>query len=171
MKGCALVKRPFAIAVLFFALTACGFHLRGAVPLPAWLERAYVTGEPRYDEVVGELKRALRAAGVALVSQPGQGKVVIIVEGEQRQRRILSVDGEGRPREYELSYRLDYSVRTPEGERLLPLQSVVRAREYTFDEAEVLGKSTERDALWRELRRRVVEEVVNRLRYSRPKSQ
>ena len=160
--------RPLLLLLLPL-LGACGFHLRGDVSLPAWLERVQVTGEPRYGKTIEMLAHSLRAAGATLVERPAQGDVVIVVEGEQRQRRVLSVNSEGRPREYELSYRLVYSVRTPAGRVLLPSRSVVRTKEYTFDEADVLGKSTEREELWHELRRRVVAAVVNRLRYSRRK--
>ncbi len=160
-------RRGFFLVVLPL-IAACGFHLRGEVTLPAWLQRVQVTGEPRYGEVAEMLAHFLVAAGATPVERPARGDAVIVIEGEGRQRRILSVDSGGRPREYELSYRLDYSVRGADGELWLPRRSVMRTKEYTFDEADVLGKSTEREELWSELRRRAVGAVVDQLRYSRP---
>ncbi len=164
------MRSLFLILALSLVSAACGFHLRGNVPLPAWLERVQVTGDPRFRDVMDELRHALQRAGAAVVEQPASADAIIVIEGEQRQRRILSVDSNGRPREYELSYRLSYRVRGADGETRIPPRTLVRSREYTFDEAEVLGKSTEREQLWRELRRSAVEAMVDQLRYSSLKS-
>ncbi len=145
---------------------ACGFHLRGDVALPDWLERVQVESEARYGEVAEELRRALRAAGAAVVERSEGAQAVIRIEGEQSRRRILSVGSDGRPSEYELIYSLSYSVQDPAGGPRGRPRSVTERRAYTFDEAEVLGKSTERDQLWRELRRMAVTAVLTRLRYS-----
>ncbi len=164
------MRSLFLILVLSLVSAACGFHLRGNAPLPAWLERVQVTGDPRFRDVMDELRHALQRAGAVVVEQPASADAIIVIEGEQRQRRILSVDSNGRPREYELSYRLSYRVRDADGETRIPPRTLVRSREYTFDEAEVLGKSTEREQLWRELRRSAVEAMVDQLRYSSLKS-
>ncbi len=155
-------------ALLLVQLAACGFHLRGEVALPEWLESAYVQGEARHGEVADELRRALRRAGAEVTARPDQARAVIRIEGEQSRRRILSVGSDGRPREYELSYSLSYSLHEPAGGALARTRTVTESRSYTFDEVDVLGKSTERDQLWRELRRRAVAALLTRLRYSRP---
>ena len=147
---------------------ACGFQLRGDIALPPWLESAYIQSEARHGEVAEELRRALRAAGATVVERPQQASAVIRIEGEQSRRRILSVGSDGRPSEYELSYSLSYSVQDPAGELQRRPQTVTEKRAYTFDEVDVLGKSTERDQLWRELRRQAVTAVLTRLRYSGP---
>ena len=158
----------FSLLMTVLLVAGCGFHLRGETPLPAWLKSAYVDSDIRYSEVAEELRRALRLAGVSVADRPEQATAVIKVEGEQSNRRILSVGSDGRPREYELNYRLSYGVYDAAGEVLLPTRSVSQAQAYTFDEVDLLGKSTERDELWRELRRRSVAAVINRLRYARP---
>jgi len=159
------VTAHLSLLLAILLLAGCGFHLRGETPLPAWLQSARVESDLRYSEVAEALRRALRSAGVAVAEQ---ADTVIKIEGEQRSRRILSVGSDGRPREYELNYRLSYGVYDAAGKVLLPSSSVTESRAYTFDEVDVLGKSTERDELWRELRRRAVAAVINRLRYSQP---
>ncbi len=161
------VRLPL-LALVCLLVAACGFHLRGETPLPAWLESAWVESDVRYSEVADELRRALRVAGVSVPEQPEQANAVIRIEGEQSKRRILSVGSDGRPREYELNYQLSYGVYDPAGKVLLPPQTVTETKAYTFNEVDVLGKSTERDELWRELRRGAVAAVMNRLRYSQP---
>ncbi len=168
MNRAVAAVRLSLLALVCLFVTACGFHLRGESPLPAWLESAWVVSDVRYSEVADELRRALRVAGASIPEQPEQANAVIRIEGEQSKRRILSVGSDGRPQEYELNYQLRYGVYDSEGGVLLPPQTVTRARAYTFSEVDVLGKSTERDELWRELRRGVVAAVMDRLRYSQP---
>ena len=158
----------FAVCLV---ISSCGFHLRGETVLPVWLKVSHVETDVRYGEVADELRRALRAAGSSVAEQSEPATVTVKIEGEQSNRRILSVGGDGRPREYELNYRLSYSVFDHADKVLLPPHTVSQTKAYTFDEADVLGKSTERDELWRELRRRAVAAVMNRLRYSQPVKQ
>ncbi len=160
--------RFLLLLLVCLLVTACGFHLRGETVLPEWLKTAYVESDVRYSEVADELRRALRTAGASVVERPEQASAVIRIEGEQSKRRILSVGSDGRPREYELNYLLSYGVYESAGKVLLPSRTTSQAKVYAFDEVDVLGKSTERDELWRELRRRAVAAVMSRLRYSQP---
>ncbi len=157
-----------ALAAVALLGSSCGFHLRGETSLPEWLKSAFVVSDVRYNEVADELRRALRTAGISIPERAEQADVTIRILGERSARRVLSVGSDGRPSEYELDYRLNYGVYDAGGKVILPPATVTQARTYTFNEVDVLGKSTERDELWQELRRRAVVALMNRLRYGRP---
>ncbi len=58
----------FAAASLVL-LTACGFHLRAGVELPAVLENTYLQSQALYSGIATELRLELQSAGADLTEQ------------------------------------------------------------------------------------------------------
>jgi LPS-assembly lipoprotein len=61
--------RPLIALVLLASLTACGFHLRGKLALPADTAAVRVTSTSPYSELVKLLKRGLTASGATIVDE------------------------------------------------------------------------------------------------------
>lgn len=150
-------------AMLLFALTACGFHLRGDVQLAPQLQRIYVQGGNPYDPLVRELIRALNSAGATVVDDPQNATAVLQVLTNTGGRRVLSVRTTGKVQEYELYQTFSFRVRDAAGSELLPAQPLELTREYLFDANDVLSKSTEEEALRREMRRDLARLAMLRL--------
>ncbi len=136
---------PAAMAV---ALTACGFHLRGGEALPASMERTHLV----LADDTGDLGRALRplleSSGAQLVEGADDAATLLVTRDRMR-REILTVGREARVNEFQLRYEVAFTVRDAAGETLVPEQDVELTRDFTFDEASVLGKANE-EALLRE---------------------
>ena len=75
---------------------------------------------------------------------------------------MQSVSPRNVPREFEVFYRISYSVER-NGVEVLGTQSLARNRDYTYDETLVLGKALEEETLRRALAADLVELVLRRV--------
>lgn len=157
--------------LLYLALlSACGFHLRGAVTLPLQMERTQLLGVDARSALAEEIAAALEDAGARVVASDATAQ--LIISGEREARRLLSVGSTGRASEYELSYQFSFELRAPPTDDagkvshvvLLPQQTVSLNRDYAFDPANVLGKGEEEALLLREMRTFAVRQMLLRLR-------
>ncbi|MEJ2345735.1 MAG: LPS assembly lipoprotein LptE [Gammaproteobacteria bacterium] len=158
----ALRRLWFAAAVT--ALAGCGFHLRGAVPLPAVMHKTYVDGDST-TTLVRELKLGLRGGGVQVVREPIQATAILRIIEARQTSRVLSVDATGQVREYELSFAVRYVLTGAHGAQLAAPQRVVVVRNYTFDPNNPLAKANEKELLRKEMERDAARGILRRLRY------
>jgi LPS-assembly lipoprotein len=140
-----MIRRILALAALAL-LAGCGFHLRGATPLPAPLAKPYLDAPDRYTPLYAALKQQLRAAGVDLAANPAEASAVVRLHLDETGRELLSVTPQNRPGEYEVYYRAEFSVTAGEKE-LLARQRVELTRDYGYDETAVLAKEHEEQSL------------------------
>lgn len=152
MLGCVLLS-----------LDGCGFRLRGSSGLALSMPTTYVTGTAASAPLLAELHQNLKSAGVVLVDKRENSRAVLIITGEEKGRRVLSVGGAGTVQEYELRYAVTFTVVDHEGKEILPAHTVERLRAVSFNEAQVLAKGSEEELLYRDLRRDVVQGMIRRL--------
>ena len=152
----------FVGCVLIVAsLSACGFALRGAVNLP--FQSIYV-GLPDSSALGGELKRHLRANGkTEVTTQATTADVLLDVLGETREKTILSLNSQGRVREFNLSYNLKFRLRDRAGHEVLAPTTISLKRNLSFKENEVLAKEAEETLLYRDMQSELVQQIMRRL--------
>lgn len=164
--GSLMWKRHVSVLIIVaygLLSAACGFHLRGEVKLTPQLQRVYIEGSSAYDPLVREWTRALRSAGVSVVEQLQDATAVVQILENTGTRRVLSVRATGKVQEYELYQTLMFKVRATDGRELLDSQRLELTRDYLFDPNDVLGKSSEEEALRRDMRRDLVRLAMLRL--------
>ncbi|MFA7592529.1 MAG: LPS assembly lipoprotein LptE [Thiohalobacteraceae bacterium] len=151
------------LAALVLAVSACGFHLRGAVQLPPQLSKVYLQGGDPYDLLVRDWTRALATAGSTVVTEAQDATAILQIIANRGERRVLSVRATGKAQEYELYQILEFRVRDPAGRELLAAQHLELTRDYLFDPTDVLGKANEEETLRRDMRRDLVRLAMLRL--------
>ncbi|HEC19382.1 MAG TPA: hypothetical protein ENI97_08560 [Gammaproteobacteria bacterium] len=157
--------RHLLTLLLLLSLTACGFHLRGAVQLPAELNALALRDASPATDIAPELRRALQNEGVRLSETAPR---VLQLAGERYAKRVLSVDSAGRAQEYGLSYTVDFALRDESGALWLAPQSVTETRDLRFDANAVLGTAGEEAQLRAEMRRDAVLQILQRLQKASP---
>ncbi len=155
--------RALVLLTLVSMLAACGFHLRGALPLPEAMAVTRIEGTPLMGELGRALSRTLQTAGAQLTDDPKVATATLVIQGEQFQRRVISVDRNGQANAYELDYRLSYSLRAPDGHLLAPARSISLVREYTFDPNNVLAKGNEEEQLRQDMIGFAVRQMLRQL--------
>lgn len=125
---------------------ACGFQLRGRSELPTEMARTFLAAEDRQSLFHRKLRRALAANGVEIVDSPVDATAVLRILEDETGQRVLSVSARNVPREYEVFYRIRFSVEAGETTLISP-QDQALVRDYTYDETQVLGKAREEELL------------------------
>ncbi|MBM4220760.1 MAG: hypothetical protein FJ170_02300 [Gammaproteobacteria bacterium] len=143
-------------------LSACGFQFRTAPEFPADMGVTHIQTDDRYSLFYRELVSSLRRNGITLSEDATAAHTVIRILGDQTGRRTLTVTARNVPAEYEVYYRLTFSVDV-DGSEAVPYEELVLTRDYPFDETEVLGKANEEQLIMQAIARDLVGLVSRRL--------
>jgi LPS-assembly lipoprotein len=149
----------FSAALL---LSACGYHLRGAVELPEGLKHVYLEGASM--PLREQFRKALRAASGELVDTPENASVTIRIVSENASQRALSLSARGRSNELELNYRLAYNLVKPDDTLLIEQQPVEVRREYFNNQQDIVAKDNEQQVIRNEMYQQAVRMIVDRTR-------
>ena len=159
----SLLLRLVAVSVVAAALGACGWQLRGAGGATLDGRAVQVVDRAGSADLMPEVRRGVESAGGRYVGSAAAADLVLVLHGEGDRREVLSVGTDGEISEYELQYRLEYSVQRPDGEQLVGRQSLQTRRAYPHDPADAeAGRVLERELL-AELRADAVRLMMFRL--------
>jgi LPS-assembly lipoprotein len=151
-----------ALAPFLVLLASCGFHLQGRQPLPAQFAYTYVDTKDEQTDFVQDLRKSLLASKVNVIRTKGSSGAVIEVHEDELTERILSVSAQNIPTEYELTYKVTFSVMS-EGKTLIDKEEISATRDISFDESQLLAKEREQEILRAALARDLVALVMRRL--------
>ncbi len=154
--------RLLVLLACLLALSACGFHLRGAYQLPESMATTFLQAANDNSELVRFLRRTLMASDVELLESKDRAQAHLRLHAEKQSKRVLSVDSRGRAREYELSYSVDFEL-TVDDRVLIPQQQLTLTRDFLFDTEDVLGKGREEALLIRDMQQDMVRLIMLRL--------
>ncbi|MDH2915411.1 MAG: LPS assembly lipoprotein LptE [Gallionella sp.] len=152
-----------------FALSACGFHLRGSqLSDMAFAFKSLYLKVPAETQFVIDLRTALNANKVAVTPTSDTAELVLEVVSEQTNKNILSLSGSGRVQEYQLIYRV--SLRAYDNKRVdwLPPEEIMLTRILAYDDAQILAKEQEEAQLYRDMRTDAVGQAIRRLNRAKP---
>jgi LPS-assembly lipoprotein len=154
--------RVAALALLALCVSSCGFRLQGRNPLPPALSSTYVIAPNDQTDFVQGLRKALLVAGGKVVEDKEHATGIVRVMTDDFTSKILSVSAENIPREYEITYTVEFSVSSNDKE-LLETQKVAVTRNYSFNERTLLAKENEEAILREGMARDLVGIVMRRL--------
>lgn len=164
MSRRTLLQHASVLALAALA-SSCGFKLRGSANIP--FETMIVQGAENTAFAV-ELKRNILAnRNVRIVDDPKLAQAILQIAGISQERRILSLSGAGRVREFQLIYRVSYRVHDGKGREFIPPGEVVLRRDITFNDSQVLAKEQEEILLVRDMQNDAVQQLMRRLSTAR----
>lgn len=162
-------RRLLAAGAAFAAaavLSGCGFHLRGPRPLAFATMHVSVN---QYSDFGAALRRQITATGSTIVTEDASAADARLqILTNERGREILSLTGAGKVREYQLTQRIRFRLIDRKNAELLPLTEISAQREYTFNDAEVLGKEQEEALLYRDMQSDLIQQIMRRIAAYRP---
>ena len=148
-----------AAFVLAAALAGCGFAPRGDLALPGPVEVRGGSFELR-----DALNARLAGSGARPAGADADAAVVLDVRTASFGERVLTVEplrGEGR--EYRITYRVRYTVRARDGQRILEPGEIDLSRDYRLHSGGREGRSRERARIHGEMHRAAAEAILRRL--------
>lgn len=151
----------FFAVVLILIISGCGFHLRGQVPLPEYLDKPYVKGNDL------ELVQALESELLALSARPKNTIVdassVLELLRASYLREVGSLDRRGKVTGYVLKYEVVYRVLTPDRKTLIEDTILTLSRSLDYDRGEVLQLQRDERLLRDELVDELAKQIVKRI--------
>jgi len=147
--GCALL------------VSACGFHLRGTQDYA--FKRLAIVGAPA--PVAARLTRIIEGGSDTVVVSSAADADAVLHVSEARGWDTLAIDVYGQVNEYQISYRLNYSLSTPDGTVLLAPSQIALNRAMTYSVQYSTAKATESDLLYADMQNDAVDQVVRRLAF------
>ena len=172
MARAAVRARVLFAVCLVLTLSACGFHLRGSNGSFMLPFATMHIGLPDTSPLAIDLKRYIRAIGSTEIVDTRDGAdaaLEVLSDPENtRTKTILSLNSNGRVREYQLGYSINFRVVDKAGNVLLAPTIISLTRPITFNEAQVLAKETEEASLYRDMRNDLVQQIMRRLAAIKP---
>ena len=157
------MTRTAFLVCIALALSACGFHLRNALVLPADLGPVRVEARDPYSPLADSLARGLARAGAIPADAGAEDVAVLHIVNERWGNTPLSVDARGRAQEFTLRYAVVFELRAADDTILVPRQVVELSRDYVSPPANSRGTDSEREILARELRREMGAAIMRRI--------
>ena len=156
-NGSALLG--LTIIIFCLLVSACGFQLRGMTALA--FKNLYIQGNAL--SLSRDLKRSFDANGIKVVENAGSADLLLELLGETYDKRILSLSGGGRVREFELNYSANFRTRAPADATWSAVQTVQSRRDFSYNDNALLGKEEEEVRLSADMRNDAVREILRRL--------
>ncbi len=164
-------SRGLAIALVCFVsvmLAACGFQLRGSTELPF---RTLWVGFSDASPLGTEFKRYIRSGtSTRLVDDAALAEARLQVLGESRDKEILSLNADGRVREYNLFYTFVFKVDDIKGRDFIPPTRITLKRNISVNENTQLAKEAEENLLYRDMQSDLVQQLLRRLAAVKPEA-
>ena len=146
-------------------LGACGFRLRG---VPTFVFRSLYIQASRGSAVARELSRNLASASDKLTvlrdpASPDDADAIFQIISERQERVIVGMNALGQVRELQLSLRVRFKLRTPNGDEPIPETEILQQRDVTYNETNALSKEAEEAMLYKDMRTDIVQQLLRRL--------
>jgi LPS-assembly lipoprotein len=162
-------RRAILLSLTALTLSACGFQLRGSNGHGNLQFKTVYLGGGASPPLAVELRRYIRASGeTAMVEDPKAADATLEIQSERRDRATLSLDTQGKVRDYSLYYRVRFAVRDKAGKELLPSTELALKRDITFNESQVIAKEKEEEMLYRDMQSDVVQQILRRMSMLKP---
>lgn len=162
-------KRLYNWIFLLFAtmlLVACGFHLRGTNGIGGdqlSFSSIYIDF-PADSQTSARLKRLIKGMKLTkLANNPKEAEVILSAISEKKNKDYLSLNAQGRVREYSLDYILEFTARTPQGKILIEPTKLALRRTMTYNDNEALSKENEELMLYKDMQFDMAHQLLRRL--------
>lgn len=162
-KATAAVPARLALLATVLAMSACGFHLRGAAPVspalqPLSVQCAGTVPVPLCSAVTEQL-----SLGGVTLAEAGQADYRLRLTRFEQSRRASAITLQGAAAEYDLRQRVWIDLQNRAGLPLMAESELNSSESYRYDEDQVLAKQREQQEIEETLYQRLAQQIIFRL--------
>ncbi len=150
------------ITIISSLLYGCGFHLAGEGNFATELNNTHIQSTSSSNEMLRLLEKNLRSNQINVVGAESATALLRILH-EETEKVVLTVDSDGKAREFELLLRITFEVKRVDNTVLLDQQVIDLNRDFVFDKSDLLGTNEEEQELFSEMRNDAAKLIVYRL--------
>lgn len=156
------MKKIVLILIAGLGINACGFQLAAKANLDPMFAQTHIDYQIDTAAMADLLAAQFRANDMQLVDiTDASAKLKLLYE--KKSKEILSVDENGKVREYELILQVGIKLSDADGEVIIRNQEIRLSRDFLFEINDVLGKSSEREQIYQEMREDIARLIIYRL--------
>ena len=159
-------RRLLAALLLSGGLVSCGFRMRGTQKLP--FDSVFIAA-PRASAIGAELAAAIRSGtSTDVVEDRAKAAAVVEIVSENRERDVLSVNAQGRAREFRLRLRVVFRVHDGKGRDYLGQTTVATTRDLAVLEEQMLAREYEAEQLYQDMTYDIAQQILRRMSALKP---
>lgn len=147
-------------------LTGCGFHLRGMLDMPRWLNQISIVNQSANRNLEPWLVEQLEAYHIQISDDAARAKYWLIIEHDDVQEQIKSISSSTTPRQYQLIYTVRFKLQRTRGAEIIPSTQVLVTRQVTINSDRILGSTGEAELLKSEMERDAAMQIIARLSHA-----
>lgn len=156
--------RKLVLFVFVMIIVGCGFKLRGTIPWPSEYQNVYMEGyNPTDRNSFFYSVKNFFPESVNIVSNSKDADAIIQILSETQTTRTISALAANRDTEEVVTLTIVAQVVEKNGQPILPATTLMRERDFTYDESNLLGKSTDVQNVTRQLRQDIASMFMRRL--------
>jgi LPS-assembly lipoprotein len=111
-----------------------------------------------------DIKRRIQASSKTVVLDSRKdAQAILVIKNVKFKKRILSVSGTGRVREYQLRYSILFRVNDQQGKEIFPDSGVEVNRVLPFSDSAVLSSQAEEKMLLKDMKKDAILKLMDRL--------
>lgn len=148
------MKKYLIPLFLVLCLSACGFHLRGLIDVPEWLNNVSIISRDGNKELASVLKSQLEGYRIKVNPDPSLAKYWLIINKSNLQRQIISIGASTNPRQYQLILTIEFMLQSSKGQIIKAPRIISVSRQLTVNNDRILGSNDEESVLVSEMRSR-----------------
>jgi LPS-assembly lipoprotein len=157
-RNLKFIRTIFALT-LALSLSGCGFALRGDYVLP--YTGVYVAA-PANSQISNTLRRELQASQkFEPDAKAAQAQLNIVLE--ERDKKILSLSGTGRVREFQLKTIVQFQLVEASGAVIIATNELSLSRRMSFDDTQVVSKQQEEALLFADMEKDIAGQIMRRI--------
>lgn len=157
------MKKIYITLLFTLFLTACGFHLRGVIDIPKWLNNVAIISKDGNKELASILKSQLEGYKINVNPDPATATYWLMINKTNFQQQVVSIGASTNPRQYQLILTIEFMLQTAKGQIIKPLRLISISRQLTVNNDRILGSNDEEAVLISEMRKEAVIQIINRL--------
>lgn len=157
------IKKSFSqllILALVVSVTACGFHLRGQIPIPANLKNLYLDiATASFKQSVSDV---MTNSGATILPAAGGADATVRVTRFFVDREVSTIDNRGKANSYKLVMQVNYELVSPKG-TVARNASLREERAYDYDPLLVLETEAEEAKLLDSMEQDIALQIARQL--------
>lgn len=155
------VLRLISLVAVALSLSACGFHLRGNIPLSDGIKNMYLSApEGAFKDL---LQERLEYLGATFTQAPEAADVVLNVDKASTSRTVGTLDEFGKVNSYNIRFTVNYTLLDSAEKPIRPSKRLLESRRYNFNAENVIQSESEEAILVEDMEQEMVLKIIRQL--------
>ena len=114
--------------------------------------------------VIVDIKRRIQASSkTAVLDSQKDAQAILVIKNARLKKRILSVSGTGRVREFQLRYSISFRVNDQKGREIVPDTKIKVNRVLPYSDSAILSSQAEEKMLLKDMKKDAILKLMDRL--------